>query len=126
MVIKQRINTKDFLKAYCLTALLAILPVILFVPRYVDDYGRSTEGYFNWTKEGFRPLADVIYFIFNLGEPATALAPLAQLLSVPVAGLAALALSRAFGIRSILLAIFATLPLFVNPYFIENLSYGFD
>ena len=83
MVIKQRINTKDFLKAYCLTALLAILPIILFVPRYVDDYGRSTEGYLNWTKEGFRPLADVIYYLFNLGEPATALAPLAQLLSVP-------------------------------------------
>jgi hypothetical protein len=122
MVIKQRKNTKDFLKAYCLTALLAILPIILFVPRYVDDYGRSTEGYLNWTKEGFRPLADVIYCIFNLGEPATALAPLAQLLSVPVAGLAALALSRAFGIRSILLAILATLPLFVNPYFVENLS----
>ena len=126
MVINHRENTKDFLKAYCLTALLAILPVILFVPRYVDDYGRSTEGYFNWTKEGFRPLADVIYYIFNLGKPATALAPLAQLLSVPVAGLAALALSRAFGIRSILLAILVTLPLFVNPYFIENLSYGFD
>ena len=61
MVIKHRKNTKDFLKAYCLTALLAILPIILFVPRYIDDHGRSTEGYLYWTKAGFRPLAEIIY-----------------------------------------------------------------
>lgn len=116
----------DFLVAYCLAALIACLPIILFVPRYIDDYGRGISGYFRWAEAGFRPLADWLYWVFNLGAPATAVAPLGQLVSIPVSAIGALAISRAFQIKSPLLAVVATLPIFFNPYFLENLSYGFD
>jgi len=115
-----------FIKTYCLTMALAILPIILFVPRYVDDYGRGHLGNYAWTKSGFRPLADWLYWTFNLAGPSTALAPLGQLASIPISGLAALAISRSFQVSNPLLAVAATLPVFVNPYFLENLSYGFD
>lgn len=119
-------NEKNFLKGYALWGLFTVLPVILYVPRYIDDYRRGTEGLFQWTELGFRPLADALYYAINLGSPATALAPLGQLLCIPIAALGALALTKAFKVRNNILAILATLPLLANPYYLENLSYGFD
>jgi len=119
-------QNKELFKSYVLASGVALLPIVLFVPRYIDDYRRGIEGYFRWTKQSFRPLADGMYFLFNLGAPATALAPLGQLLSLLVAAVAAVALRRAFQIRNIWLAVLATLPLLINPYFLENFSYGFD
>lgn len=119
-------QNKRLFKGYVLASGLALLPIILFVPRYIDDYRRGIEGYFRWTKQSFRPLADGMYFLFNLGAPATALAPLGQLLSLLVAAVAAVALRGAFQIRNTWLAVLATLPLLINPYFLENFSYGFD
>ncbi|MFM7267580.1 MAG: glucosyltransferase domain-containing protein [Cyanobium sp.] len=115
-----------FLLTYCLASLLACLPIILFIPRYIDDYRRGTRGYFDWTEAGFRPLADWLYSAFNLGSPAIAVAPLAQLCSIPVSAIGALAISRTFQISNHCLAAAASLPIFINPYFLENLSYGFD
>lgn len=117
---------REFLKAYCILGLIGIIPIILFIPRYIDDYGRGIDGYFNWTKAGFRPLADAVYYILNLGSPAIAIAPLGQILCVFVAAAASLFLARRFGIKRDWLAVLATLPILVNPYFTENLSYGFD
>jgi hypothetical protein len=119
-------KNSDFILAYCLLALLACLPIILFIPRYIDDYGRGVMGYLNWTKTGFRPLAEFLYAAFNLGGPATAVAPLGQILSIPVAGIGALAMYQTFRVQNLALAVAASLPIFFNPYFLENLSYGFD
>lgn len=119
-------HNKGLIKGYVLAGGAALLPIILFVPRYIDDDRRGIEGYFRWTKQSFRPLADGMYFLFNLGAPATALAPLGQLLSLMVAAVAAVALCGAFQIRNTWLAVLATLPLLINPYFLENFSYGFD
>lgn len=119
-------RSNDFIFAYCLFALLACLPIILFIPRYIDDYSRGINGSFNWTRGGFRPLADWLYSIFNLGGPATALAPLGQIVSIPISAIGALAISKTLQVRNPLLAAAATLPVFINPYFLENLSYGFD
>lgn len=119
-------RSANFLVIYSLSALLACLPIILFIPRYIDDYGRGIKGYFGWTESGFRPLADWLYYALNLGNPATALAPLGLILCIPIAALGALAISRAFQVKSPTIAALATLPILINPYFLENLSYGFD
>ena len=116
----------DFVQACCLSFLLACLPIVLFIPRYIDDYGRGVRGYYRWAQSGFRPLADWVYSAFNLGGPATAVAPLGQLASIPVSAMGALAISRVFQIGNPYVAVAATLPMYVNPYFLENLSYGFD
>lgn len=110
----------------CLAAgLLLVLPIILFVHRYIDDYGRSMDGEFRWTQVG-RPLADGLVALVNLGAPAVAVAPLHQLLAVAVGALAAVIAARAYGLRSPLWTALATLPLLGQPYGLENLSYGFD
>ncbi len=110
----------------CLAAgLLLVLPILLFVQRYIDDYGRSMDGEFRWTEVG-RPLADGLFALVNLGAPAVAVAPLHQLLAVVVLALISVIAARAYGLRSPLWSALATLPLLGQPYALENLSYGFD
>lgn len=110
----------------CLVAgLLLVLPIILFVHRYIDDYGRSMDGEFRWTQVG-RPLADGLYALLNLGEPAVAVAPLHQLVAVVIGAFTAVIAARSYGLRSPFWSAVATLPLLGQPYGLENLSYGFD
>ncbi|MGB5241723.1 MAG: glucosyltransferase domain-containing protein [Prochlorococcaceae cyanobacterium] len=116
--------TRQF-KACLAAGLLLVLPILLFVHRYIDDYGRSMDGEFRWTEVG-RPLADGLFALVNLGAPAVAVAPLHQLLAVGVLALTAVAAARAYGLRSPLWSALATLPLLGQPYALENLSYGFD
>ncbi|MBD2550712.1 glucosyltransferase domain-containing protein [Microcystis elabens FACHB-917] len=104
---------------------LLILPIILFVHRHVDDYGRSMDGSYAWTQVG-RPLAEVLFGLLNLGAPAVAVAPLNQLLSLAILSFAAVIGARAYGLRSAVWTPAATLPIIGQPYSLENLSYGFD
>ncbi|NQV10017.1 MAG: glucosyltransferase domain-containing protein [Cyanobacteria bacterium] len=112
-------------KACLASEFFLVLPILLFVHRYIDDYGRSMDGEFRWTEVG-RPLADGLFALVNLGAPAVAVAPLHQLLAVGVLALTAVVAARAYGLRSPLWSALATLPLMGQPYALENLSYGFD
>jgi hypothetical protein len=112
-------------KASLAAGLLLVLPILLFVHRYIDDYGRSMDGEFRWAEVG-RPLADGLVALVNLGAPAVAVAPLHQLLAVGVLALVAVAAARVYGLRSPFWSALATLPLLGQPYALENLSYGFD
>ena len=116
--------TRQF-KASLAAGLLLVLPILLFVHRYIDDYGRSMDGEYNWAEVG-RPLAAGLVALVNLGAPAVAVAPLHQLLAVGVLALVAVAAARAYGLRSPFWSALATLPLLGQPYALENLSYGFD
>jgi hypothetical protein len=110
----------------CLAAgLLLVLPIILFVHRYIDDYGRSMDGEYLWSEVG-RPLADGLFFLVNLGTPAVAVAPLHQLLSIVLLSAVCVIAARVYGIRSPTWTALCTLPLLGQPYALENLSYGFD
>ncbi len=112
-------------KASLAAGLLLVFPILLFVHRYIDDYGRSMDGEYRWAEVG-RPLADGLFALVNLGAPAVAVAPLHQLLAVGLLALVAVAAARAYGLRSPFWTAVATLPLLGQPYALENLSYGFD
>jgi hypothetical protein len=112
-------------KASLAAGLFLVLPILLFVHRYIDDYGRSMDGEYRWAEVG-RPLAAGLVALVNLGAPAVAVAPLHQLLAVGVLALVAVAAARAYGLRSPFWSALATLPLLGQPYALENLSYGFD
>ncbi len=104
---------------------IALLPVMLFVHRYIDDYRRSFRGHLGWDHVG-RPLADVVFYLINFGRPGTAVAPLYLLLSIFLYACVGLLIAKAFGLRSSVWSALAVLPLFAQPYGLENLSYGFD
>ena len=104
-----------------------LLPLLLSNRSYVDDMGRTLEGYATWRYAG-RPLADVIMAALNLGTPLVDLSPLTQLLGVSAVGLASFYLYRMLDHDEVPLGIpiIASCMLLFNPFFLECMSYKFD
>ena len=105
--------------------LLLAGPILLFVHRYIDDYGRSMDGEIRWVQVG-RPLAEWLFTLVNMGGHGVAVAPLHQLLTVALVSLIGVMAARVYAIHSPFWTAIATLPLLGQPYALENLSYGFD
>ncbi|WP_336708885.1 MULTISPECIES: glucosyltransferase domain-containing protein [unclassified Cedecea] len=103
---------------------LYILPLLITNSSYYDDIGRSIYGYFSWGIDG-RPLSDEVFSALDLGYPATDIAPFPQIISVLLLSTLCYFIhlylnpSHKFG-----WLIFT--PIFINPFFIQNLSFRFD
>lgn len=106
-----------------------VLPIIMANRYYVDDLGRSMMGYTRWAENG-RPLADILMKLFGFtgrGERIVDLFPLTLLMAVAAFVYFSFCYYRAHfdhG-RPILAALLLFFP-FINPFFLENLSYRFD
>lgn len=86
---------------------------------------RAADGERAWSAAG-RPLADLLYWLANLGDPAVNVFPLYQVISAALVALAAVLLARLLGVRQPALVAVATFPLGAQPYFLQNYSYAFD
>ena len=114
------------LLAALLVGLLLVLPLALKVPMFIDDFGRSLSGSYDWSKDG-RPLAELIYQTLMLGADRVVLtSPLGQLLCLPGMALSSLLLCRIVGHRAVWAGALATIFLFGQPYALQTLSYSFD
>jgi len=107
------------------TQLAIVFPIILAGRLYIDDLGRSAEGYRGWSGVG-RPLADALFFFANLGDPAVNVFPLNQIFAAGLIALASVLLADIFSLEGPLAVAIGTLPLGGQPYFLENYSYAFD
>lgn len=116
--------TKQFVACLVLQ-LAATFPVFIFVPPYIDDLGRSGQGYLNWSNDG-RPLADLLTAALNNGTHLALTSPLLQLLSLLFTAAAGTLLARCFDVQKPWLGAACSLPIAAQPYFLENLSYRFD
>ena len=106
--------------------LIAAIPISLMLPMYMDDFQRSIRGSFDWTSDG-RPLAEVIYKLLVFDIPGTVLiSPLGTLLCIPLICISSIVICRIFDNRKAWAAAMATIFIFIQPYFIQNLSYSFD
>ena len=73
---------------------LIVVPLMLNVPLYFDDLGRSLSGSYGWSEDG-RPLADAVSQLLLLGAPRTMLnSPLGLLICVPLMALGSCLLAR--------------------------------
>ena len=114
------------LLAALLVGLLLVVPLALKVPMFIDDFGRSLSGSYDWSKDG-RPLAELIYQTLMLGSDRVVLtSPLGQLLCLPGMALSSLLLCRIVGHRAVWAGALATIFLFGQPYALQTLSYSFD
>lgn len=104
---------------------LVLIPIILHVPLYLDDYARASFGFLGWAKDA-RPLADVLFLGLNLGTPIVAVSPLYQFGALFVISITCVVTARAYGITNPWIGAIATLPLMGQPYYLANLSFGFD
>lgn len=94
---------------------------------YIDDMGRVAEGYRGWGNFS-RFLSNGLSTLIHTDTYITDISPLTQILAVSIVALAGIILiyvvygRRVFTIWEIL----ALIPLGLNPYFLECISYKFD
>ena len=128
ITIEEKVKFRDFVN--CLLACMilnatVLLPIILSAPLYLDDYGRAINGTFGW-KYDARPATDILFFTLSGGSRLVAASPFYQILSLILISIACALAAQTYQIRSRWLAAMATLPMMAQPYYLANLSFGFD
>ncbi|MER0125903.1 glucosyltransferase domain-containing protein [Franconibacter daqui] len=101
-----------------------ILPLLITNSPYYDDIGRSVYGYFSWGIDG-RPFSDIIFETIDLGSPATDIAPFPQILAILIMTTLCYFIHRYLNPDHSLGWLVFT-PIFLSPFFIQNLAFRFD
>lgn len=120
-------RSKKFLLCITLIYSIGISAIVRADFLYLDDLGRTLYGYRGW--ENFsRFSSNILSGILNGGRLLSDISPLTQLLAAVIMGLAASILAYTFsdGGETKPGALFAVIPLALNPYFLECFSYKFD
>lgn len=94
---------------------------------YQDDLGRVWRGYKEWGHYG-RILANALSTYVHMGNYLCDVSPLSQLLALVIVAIAGMILLYVYLERRFFstFEIIALIPLGLNPYFLESLSYKYD
>lgn len=121
------VNRKALFGALFTVYLLFVLYPILRADRYCnDDLMRVLWGPYIWVDNG-RPLTALLMraLEFNATQLVD-ISPLPQITAIALLAWSGMLIARHYAIRSLALAVMATLPLGAQPFYLENLSYRFD
>lgn len=110
----------------CAAALtLHILPLLMADHPFLDDYARQQLARNDWMEVG-RPLMVVVFAALSFSSGAINLYPLPLLLALLVTAMALARLVRQWFALPTLSGVLVVLPLWFQPYFLQNLSYQYD
>ncbi|WP_167065733.1 glucosyltransferase domain-containing protein [Pantoea sp. Ap-967] len=102
-----------------------ILPLLMADHPFLDDYARAQMARNDWSYFG-RPLMVALFAALSFGPGAVDLYPLPLLLAVVVSGFALARLVVGWFPAPTVSAVWVVLPLWLQPYFLQNLSYQYD
>jgi hypothetical protein len=123
------INFKSLVKpvvimffVYC----LAYLTIFRANYSYADDLARAATGYRRWIGWS-RYIAECLSILIHADYILTDISPLPQLIAVLILAVSSVLLVYILHDKKIsCLALIASLPIGLSPYFLENISYKFD
>ncbi len=105
---------------------LFMIPFILNVRLYLDDIDRASGGTLRWDTDG-RIVANLLYRLAHLGSNRAVFDhPLGAIICIPIIILGGLFAYLLFNQKSFIWIGVLSILLFGQPYFLENLSFGFD
>ncbi|UZE22698.1 glucosyltransferase domain-containing protein [Pseudomonas sp. B21-056] len=111
---------------FFLTAiLLYVLPLILADFRYIDDNWRALEAGMAWTDQG-RWFSDLLYQALSFTRAAPDVFPLPLLCVALAMSMALTRLTFHYFPQPTLACCLVSLPLWYNPFLLQNLSYQYD
>lgn len=95
--------------------------------KYIDDIGRTAHGYRGWSNFS-RYLSSFLSIFLHSDTYLTDISPLPQVLAIFIMSLTSIILFHLFsnGKKFTFYNIIAMIPLTINPYFLECLSYKYD
>ena len=109
----------------CAALLLHVVPLLMADMPFLDDLAREHLARNDWMDVG-RPLMVVMFAALGFSPGAVNLYPLPLLLAVVVTGHALARLLRCWFEFPTFSSMLLVLPLWFQPYFLQNLSYQYD
>lgn len=107
-------------------SLIYVLPIILANFYYIDDLGRSLEGYTGWNGNG-RPIASLLAIILSDGKPLMDISPWIQIASVIAFNYSLILFVRKYAVKASSFQIFCIAACsYLNLFLLENFSYKYD
>jgi hypothetical protein len=133
---KNRMLIKDGLKIFSVKQSFLILTGIYWIGissiiradfNYIDDLARVAQGYKGWGKLG-RITSNVLATFVHMDNYLTDISPLPQLISAVIVALAGVLMLVIVYERDFfsIVEILSVVPLYLNPYFLECISFKFD
>lgn len=93
---------------------------------YIDDLGRSKDGYFGFLNFS-RYLSENLSKLIHLNlYTNTDISPITQLIAIAILSFGSMLLVKIIVKKQNYFALFASIPLGLSPFFLENMSYKFD
>lgn len=105
--------------------LLHILPLVMADTPVIDDYARQQLARNDWEDVG-RPLVVLLNRLFSLGAGAVNVYPLPLILAALLAAHALASLAQYWFRLPTASSVLVVLPLWLQPMFLQNLSYQYD
>lgn len=102
-----------------------LLPIFSFMKPYKDDYARIIDGYYEWDRDG-RPLANIIMKILNLNGYIGEMAVFNRIFAFTLFVITCAYIGSRLIKRSPFENSLASSLIITSPFFLQNLSYGFD
>jgi len=102
-----------------------VLPLILVDYPYIDDNWRSLSAGMAWSEQG-RLFAELFYNILTFSHAAPNIYPLPLLIATLAMASALTRLTFDYFAQSTVASCLVLLPLWYNPFFLQNLSYQYD
>lgn len=110
---------------FLLATSMFVLPLILADFPYIDDNWRALSAGTAWASQG-RLFSDLFYQILTFGNGAPNIFPLPLLIATLVMAAALTRLTFHYFAQPNLACCLVVLPLWYNPFFLQNLSYQYD
>ncbi|MCU7251825.1 glucosyltransferase domain-containing protein [Pseudomonas koreensis] len=121
----RELGRRQVLWFFLLATALYVLPLILADFPYIDDNWRALAAGNAWAGQG-RLFADWLYEVLTFSGAAPNIFPLPLLLAVVVMALALSRLTFHYFPEPTLAGCLVVLPLWYNPFLLQNLSYQYD
>jgi hypothetical protein len=113
-----------FIVAVSLCVIYA-LPIFLFGGYYIDDLIRSIQGNTDWIYNG-RLFSEYLMKSLYFGNKMVDISPLPQLIAVGLTAITIALLANKYCKSNIYLGVLIFLPLWISPFYLQNISYKYD
>ncbi|MDF7784027.1 glucosyltransferase domain-containing protein [Pantoea stewartii] len=101
------------------------IPLFMFGGYYIDDMLRSLNGNTDWIANG-RPIAEIFMKFIYFGKKMADISPIPQLIALGISSITIALLSKRYYKPSQLIGCLIFLPLFISPFYLQNISYKYD